>query len=91
MKTMHEGSPIAVLKRFGFFPVTGSAQVMMITPFPIRLHPNWPYQLQTPSCGPAKYRASLTHERDSWLSESLHSYDLHDFGVKHIHIVFLLL
>ena len=37
-----------------FFPWTGSAHVMIITPFPTRPPPNWPLQLQTPSCGPGK-------------------------------------
>ena len=35
-----------------FFSWTGSAHVMIITPFPTRPPPNWPHQLQTPSCGP---------------------------------------
>ena len=29
-----------------------SARAHIITPFPTRLPPNWPHQLQTPSCGP---------------------------------------
>ena len=37
-----------------FFPWTGSAPVMIKKNFPTRPPPNWPHQLQTPSCGPDK-------------------------------------
>ena len=46
------GLPMSVIY---FFTGTGSAQVMIVklTPFLTPpLPPNWPHQLQTPSCGP---------------------------------------
>ena len=45
----------------GLFPRTGSAHVMIITHFPTCLPPNWPHQLQTPSCGPVMMYKLATH------------------------------